>query len=303
MRTLRHSRSAIASLVSPSATSSRTSSSRGLSGRHGRRRGRRLRAEEGAELGPERPATPARRPAGCGSPTPAGRTGRPGCGRRAAGPPRPARRGRLARAATSVGAVTRAATSTTSMRLRASYSRTAVAAEVERRCSSSYHAICSAVPCGRNSMLNRRRNAGFASVQPARIAEIIASACGALLRAAPHPAPRVAPVEDEVGDPLGMPRRVDERDRGPLRDAEQREAIEARRVDDASRGRRPTSRRRARRARGRRARTRARRSGRACGPSPSSASQWRHTGLSQSKSRCVNQVAARTIGGPRPWTA
>ena len=38
-------------------------------------------------------------------------------------------------------------------------------------------------------------------------------------------------------------------------------------------------------------------------PSPISASQWRHTGLSQSKSRCVSHVAARTIGGPLPWTA
>ena len=46
------------------------------------------------------------------------------------------------------------------------------------------------------------------------------------------PAARVAAVEDEVGDPLGMPRRVGHRDRRALRDAEQREALQARRVDD-----------------------------------------------------------------------
>ena len=63
------------------------------------------------------------------------------------------------------------------MRLRASYRRTAVSADVERRCSSSYHAICSAVPFGRNSMLKTWRKAGFASVQPARIADAIVSAC------------------------------------------------------------------------------------------------------------------------------
>ena len=90
----------------------------------------------------------------------------------------------------------------------------------------------------------------------------------ALLGAAPRPAARIAPVEDEVGDPLGMPRGEADRHGRPLRDAEQREAIEARGGDDGSRGRRPTCRGRARRARGRRARTRARRSGRACGPRP-----------------------------------
>ena len=122
-------------------------------------------------------------------------------------------------------------------------------------------------------------------------------------RPAELPAPRVAAVEDEVGDPLGMPGRVDERDRRALRDAEQREAIEARRVDDRLEVGDPRLDGQIADARGRRARTRARRSGRACGPSLSSASQWRHTGLSQSKSRCVSHVAALTIGGPLPWTA
>ena len=81
-------------------------------------------------------------------------------------------------------------------------------------------------------MLNRRRNVGFASVQPARIAAAIASACRAPRVAAPHPAARVAAVEDEAGDPLGMTSGVDQRDRRALRDAEQREAVDARRVDD-----------------------------------------------------------------------
>src|SRR2546423_3269430 len=36
---------------------------------------------------------------------------------------------------------------------------------------------------------------------------------------------------------------------------------------------------------------------------PSSSSQWRQTGLSQSNSRCVSQVATLTIGGPLPCRA
>ena len=117
-------------------------------------------------------------------------------------------------------------------------------------------------------MLNRWRKVGF-GVRPAgadrRDHRVRVPA---LLVAAPQAAARVAPVEDEVGEPLGMPRRVHERDRGALRDAEQREAIEARRRRRPPRGRRPTCPRRDRRARGRRGRTRARRSGRPCGRPP-----------------------------------
>ena len=114
-------------------------------------------------------------------------------------------------------------------------------------------------------MLKRRRKAGFASVQPARIADAIASACARASSPRQHPAARVAAVEDEPTDPLGMPRGIDERDRRALRHPEQREAVDARRRRRRSRGRRPRSPRRARRARGRRARTLARRSGRAYG--------------------------------------
>ena len=54
----------------------------------------------------------------------------------------------------------------------------------------------------------------------------------ARLGSAPHAPARVSPVEDEPGEPFGMPRRVHERHRGSLRDAEQREALETRRRDD-----------------------------------------------------------------------
>ena len=81
-------------------------------------------------------------------------------------------------------------------------------------------------------MLNTWRNVGSASVQPGADRRDQRLRLRALLGAAQLPAARIAAVEDEVGDALGMPRRVDERDRRALRDAEQREAIEARGVDD-----------------------------------------------------------------------
>ena len=81
-------------------------------------------------------------------------------------------------------------------------------------------------------MLNRWRNVGLASVQPARIADAIASAWARASRPRQHPAPRVAAIEDEAADPLGMPRGVDERDGSALRHPEQREPVNARGVDD-----------------------------------------------------------------------
>ena len=48
-------------------------------------------------------------------------------------------------------------------------------------------------------MLNRWRKVGFASVQPARIADDHRLGMRARLAAAQHPAARVAAVEDEAG--------------------------------------------------------------------------------------------------------
>ena len=268
MRTLRHRRSAIASLVKPAATSSRTSSSRGLSATGScRPTPARCRGTPGART--RTYCQPARRRAGCDSPTPAGRTAAPGCAPRAAGPldrygavPACVRdQGRRRHARRDVDDVDRACAPRTAPR---------DLAEVERRCSSSYHAICSAVPCGRNSMLNRWRKVGLVSVQPARIADPIASACARASSPRHMPAPRVAPVKDEAADPLGMPRRVDERDRAPWEtpSSVKRSTPAARR---RSRGRRPRFRRRVADSRSD-SPHHARRSGRACGVA-SSASQ------------------------------
>ena len=79
-------------------------------------------------------------------------------------------------------------------------------------------------------MLNTWRNAGSSVVHPARIAATSASSCSSL--PAQPPAARVAAVEDEIGDPLRVPRGVRHRDRRALRDAEQRKALQAGGVDD-----------------------------------------------------------------------
>ena len=168
------------------------------------------------------------------------------------------------------------------------------------RSRSSYQAICSGVPWGRKSMLNTWRNAGSSARPPG--ADRRDQRLFLLALPAQPPAARVAAVEDEIGDPLGVPRGVRHRDRRALRDAEQREALQPAASTTASRSptqvstdSSPTSASESPQPRSSYRRTVWR--------SPSRSSQWRHTGLSQSSSRWVSQVATLTSGGPRPCIA
>ena len=147
------------------------------------------------------------------------------------------------------------------------------------------------------------RKAGF-SLAPAaahqrqqRLGLFDASAAAPRLRR-----PREAAVEDELADALGMPHRIGDRERAALRDAEQREALEPRRVDhafeiaheglerdvvDVPVGQAVAA--------------------RVIADQPvlggERVQQWLQTGLSQSYSRWLSQLAALTSGGPCPTSA
>ena len=79
-------------------------------------------------------------------------------------------------------------------------------------------------------MLNTCRNAGSSVAHPARMAAT--SAVFLLALPTQPPATCIAAVEDEIGDPLRVPRGVGHRDRRALRDAQQRKPVQAGGVDD-----------------------------------------------------------------------
>ena len=121
-------------------------------------------------------------------------------------------------------------------------SRAAVSGEADVRWISSNHAICSGVPSGRNSVVNSRRKAEFERPQPTRIASTRTSASSRCDRVAAGAPARVAAVDDEVADALGVADGVGDRQRRALRDAEQREPVDARRRRRPPRGPPPTGR-------------------------------------------------------------
>ena len=120
------------------------------------------------------------------------------------------------------------------MSVSTSMKRTAFAGEVEMRCSSLNQRCCSSDASGMKCDVKNWRNAGFSWPQPISTSFSIMSALSRCCagRRAQQPAARIAAVQHEMRHPLWMLHRVGDRDRRALRDAEQRKALEAGRVDD-----------------------------------------------------------------------
>ena len=130
-------------------------------------------------------------------------------------------------------------------------------------------------------MLNILRNAGFGAVQPARIAATMASSSSPSPR---NRRPRAYPPERTRSDAARVSCRVRDGDCRSLGDAEQREALQAHRIDDRFEIADPHVDRRIADFRVREPQPRSSYRTTVC-RSPSPFSQWRHTGLSQSNSR------------------
>ena len=232
MRDAQDSRAAIASLVSPSATSSSTSRSRALRSPRG------CGAAAGSASREERPDL-AQEPCQAGSSSSRmwfalqrDEARRPGC---SAASSRPSSNGTAA-SSRACSHQRRRRTREASRRPRSPLApreprrdlRRGRDAAAARRTTPS----APGVPSGRNSVREEAPERRVIA-SPIRRGSLDASPrVRARLATATVPAARVAAVEDEAADALGMPHGVGDRDRRALRHAEQGEAVDARRVDD-----------------------------------------------------------------------
>ncbi len=141
-------------------------------------------------------------------------SGRRGCGSRASAD-------RARAAATSSRSTCRCARETT-----------AVSVSHARCCRSSSHRICSSVPPGIIMLLKTRRNSDVGRAHPTRISASNAASSSSSSGVAAASRARVAAVEDETRQALGMPGGVLDRHRAALRHRHEREPVEAGVLDD-----------------------------------------------------------------------
>ena len=152
--------------------------------------------------------------------------------RPARGPARWAPGGRCGRARTRVGHCTRVACSSTSMLAKVSRNRTTFSVEVVARCRALNASQVARPSPGKNWAAKTCRYAGSSRRQATRP---ICRSSGGLLallgRLRPgQPTPRVGADQDQPGHALRMPHGVRDGHRAALREADQREPLEPRRV-------------------------------------------------------------------------